>query len=81
MSSHSSCIADKFAFLPLCPSGDKTGLIACVGVDKSARRRGVGLGLVVRAMEDMKGRGVEGVLIDVSVLQAFERICANRMVR
>jgi beta-N-acetylhexosaminidase len=76
MSSHSSCIADKFAFLPLCPSGDKTGLIACVGVDKSARGRGVGLGLMVRAMEDMKRRGVEGVLIDVSILHASKRTWA-----
>ena len=66
MSSHSSIIADDFAFLSLCPSGEKTGLIACVGVDKEARGKGVGLALLVRAMEDMTERGIEGVLIDVS---------------
>lgn len=66
MSEHRSIVADEFGFLPLCPSGDKTGLIACVGVDKDARGRGIGLGLMVRAMENMRERGVRGVLIDVS---------------
>ena len=71
MSSHSTIIADDFAFLPLCPSGNKTGLIACVGVDENARGRGVGLGLLVKAMKDMSKRGVKGVLIDWVVIRGF----------
>ena len=66
MCSSVSTVADDFAFLPLCPSGEDTGLIACVGVDKSARGKGVGLALLVRAMEDLRRRGIKGVLIDVS---------------
>jgi beta-N-acetylhexosaminidase len=66
MTSPSCLITQSFAFIPLCPSGKKTGLIACVGVDKAARGGGVGLGLMVRAMENMRERGMDGVLIDVS---------------
>lgn len=68
MCSSTSIVADDFAFLPLCPSGENTGLIACVGVEKSARGKGVGLALLVKAMENLMERGVKGVLIDVSVL-------------
>lgn len=66
MCSSASTVADDFAFLPLCPSGEDTGLIACVGVDKCARGNGIGLALLVRAMEDLRRRGMKGVLIDVS---------------
>jgi beta-N-acetylhexosaminidase len=71
MCSHSAIISDIFAFLPLMPSKDKTGLIACVGVEKSARGKGVGLALLVKAMENMKERGVEGVCIDWVVIRGF----------
>ncbi len=71
MCSHSATICDDFAFLPLMPAGDKTGLIACVGVDESARGGGVGLALLVKSMEDMKQRGVEGVCIDWVVIRGF----------
>lgn len=71
MCSSTSIVADDFAFLPLCPSCENTGLIACVGVERSARGKGVGLALLVRAMENLRGRGVKGVLIDVSFLPSL----------
>jgi beta-N-acetylhexosaminidase len=71
MCSHSAVICDDFAFLPLAPSKAKTGLIACVGVDEAARGKGIGLALLVRAMENMRERGVEGVLIDWVVIRGF----------
>jgi len=71
MCSPSSIIAQDFAFLPLMPSKEKTGLIACVGVDKRARGKGVGLVLLVKAMENMRGRGIEGVCIDWVVIRGF----------
>lgn len=71
MCSPSAVVCDDFAFLPLMPSKEKTGLIACVGVDASARSKGVGLALLVKAMENMKERGVEGVCIDWAVIRGF----------
>ena len=67
----SSIIGRDFAFLPLLPSKEKTGIIACVGVDESARKKGFGLALLVKAMEHMKTRGLEGVLIDWVVIRGF----------
>ncbi|PVH74910.1 hypothetical protein DL98DRAFT_658472 [Cadophora sp. DSE1049] len=53
----------------------KIGLIAAVGVDKKARGRGVGLAMVVRAMENLKERGVEGVFIDsVAIRDFYEKL-------
>jgi beta-N-acetylhexosaminidase len=66
-----SVIGRDFAFLPLLPSKKRTGLIACVGVDESARKKGIGLALLVKAMEDMRARGLEGVLIDWVVIRGF----------
>jgi beta-N-acetylhexosaminidase len=71
MCSPSAIVCDDFAFITLTPSKEKTGLIACVGVDKSARKKGVGLALLVKAMENMRERGVEGVLIDWVVIRGF----------
>lgn len=53
------------------PSKEKTGLIAAVGVDKGARGKGVGLALMVKAMENMRERGIEGVFIDWTSIQSF----------
>ena len=64
-------ICQQFLFLPLMPSKDKTGLIACVGVDESARGKGVGLALLVKAMENMRERGIEGVCIDWVTIRGF----------
>ena len=61
----------EFAFIPLLPSKDKTGLIACVGVEESGRGKGYGLALLVKAMENMRDRGIEGVLIDWVVIRKF----------
>jgi beta-N-acetylhexosaminidase len=66
-----SVVGKAFAFLPILPSKDKTGLIACVGVDASARKKGVGLALLVSAMENMRSRGLEGVFIDWVVIRGF----------
>lgn len=63
--------SEIFAFLPLMPSKEKTGLIAAVGVDESARGKGVGLALVVKAIENMRDRGVEGVFIDTVEIRGF----------
>lgn len=71
MCSHSAIISDMFAFLPLMPSKEKTGLIAAVGVDESARGKGVGLALMVKAIENMQQRGVEGVFIDSVHIRGF----------
>ena len=75
MCSHTSMVKDIFAFLTLMPSKEKTGLIAAVGVDESAKGKGVGLALVVKAMENMKERGVEGVYIDsVPIRDFYEKL-------
>ncbi|GKU08113.1 mycothiol acetyltransferase [Fusarium langsethiae] len=71
MCSYDSAPNEMFAFLPLLPSGEKTGLIAAVGVDEKARGKGVGLALVVKAMEKLKERGMEGILIDAVEIQGF----------
>ena len=71
MCSPSAIVGRAYAFLPLLPSKEKTGLIAAVGVDESVRGKGVGLALVVKAMENMRERGVEGVLIDAVVIRGF----------
>ena len=71
MCSYSAIIRSVFSFMPLMPSKEKTGLIAAVGVDESARGKGVGLALMVKAMENMRERGVEGVYIDSVVIRNF----------
>ncbi|CZR61312.1 uncharacterized protein PAC_11208 [Phialocephala subalpina] len=71
MCSPTAIVSDIFAFLPLMPSRGKTGLIAAVGVHESARGKGVGLALVVKAMENLRERGVEGVFIDSVVIRDF----------
>ncbi|KAH7372106.1 hypothetical protein BKA64DRAFT_728857 [Cadophora sp. MPI-SDFR-AT-0126] len=78
-------VKDMFAFMPI--SGDvafaeqdregegkgerKIGLIAAVGVDEKARGRGVGLAMVVKAMENLKERGVEGIFVDSVTIRDF----------
>lgn len=59
-----SIVSQAYAFIPLMPSGNKTGLIAAVGVDESVRGKGVGLALMVKALENLRKRGIEGVFID-----------------
>ncbi|RGP77279.1 mycothiol acetyltransferase [Fusarium longipes] len=71
MCSYDSAASDVFAFLPLLPSGEKTGLIAAVGVDEKARGKGIGLALVIKAMETLKERGMEGILIDAVEIRGF----------
>ncbi|KZZ90083.1 beta-glucosidase [Ascosphaera apis ARSEF 7405] len=58
--------------------GDKTGLIACVGVHPDARKRGVGLGLVAAAAEDMKKRSLSHAFIDwVTLVGWYEKADAK----
>ena len=71
MCSQTAIVSNIYAFLPLLPSKEKTGLIGAVGVDESARGKGVGLALMVKALENMKERGIEGVFIDFVVIQDF----------
>ena len=71
MCSPSEILDSFFAFLPLVPTGKNTGLIACVGIDEKARGKGVGLALVVNAVENLRERGVEGVFIDSVQISGF----------
>lgn len=71
MCSPQSIVGKSFAFMPLLPAKEKTGLIACVGVDEKSRGKGVGLALLIKAMENMRQRGLEGVLIDSVELRGF----------
>lgn len=71
MCSPDCAVSEEFAFMPLLPSGEKTGLIACVGVDKNARGKSVGLALMVAALKNMRERGMEGVLIDWVAIRGF----------
>jgi beta-N-acetylhexosaminidase len=71
MCSPTAIVNDIYAFLPLMPSKEKTGLIAAVGVDESARGKGMGLALMVKAKENMRDRGVEGVCIDSVAIRGF----------
>lgn len=71
MCDHDAIISDILAFLPLMSTGNKTGLVCAVGVDKAGRGKGVGLVMLVKAFEDLKGRGIEGVFIDFTVLEGF----------
>ena len=64
-------IRSMFAFLPLMPSKENTGLIAAVGIDESVRGKGVGLALMVKAIESLQQRGIEGVCIDSVVIRGF----------
>ncbi|KAG9239317.1 putative beta-N-acetylglucosaminidase [Amylocarpus encephaloides] len=74
MCSQEAAVTAAFPFLSLLPSKEKTGLIGCVGVDNSARGKGVGLALMVKAIENMRDRGIEGVLIDWVVIRGFYEI-------
>ncbi|EKG15369.1 hypothetical protein MPH_07420 [Macrophomina phaseolina MS6] len=61
------------AFPPLL--GQRTGLVACVGVDGESREGGVGLALVAAALEDLKRRGVERCFIDwVTLVGWYEKL-------
>lgn len=71
MCSFGSSAGDLFAFLPLLASGEKTGLIAAVGVDEAERGKGFGLALVVKAMENLKERGMKGIFIDAVAIRGF----------
>ncbi|PGH21421.1 hypothetical protein AJ80_03212 [Polytolypa hystricis UAMH7299] len=54
--------------------GEKTGQIACVGVDAAARKKGVGLALVVSAALDLKKRGLQHAFIDwVTLVNWYEK--------
>lgn len=71
MCSPSALFNQTFAFLPLVPSREKTGLIAAVGVDESVRGKGVGLAMMVKAIESLRERGAEGIFIDSVVIRGF----------
>lgn len=71
MCSPESIVTDVYAFLRLMPTKEKTGLIAAVGVDESARGKGVGLALMIKAIESMRERGIEGIFIDFVSIQGF----------
>ncbi|KAI9830542.1 MAG: hypothetical protein M1819_005500 [Sarea resinae] len=65
----SSSILSLYAFAPLC--GPNTGLIACVGVDQAHRGSGVSIPMLAYAIEDMRRRGIEGVLVDWVAMKGF----------
>ena len=56
-------------------SKEKTGLIGCVGVKEEFRGQGVASLLVSKAIQNLQGRGVEGVFIDwVAKEGLYERL-------
>lgn len=71
MMDSSAVVSQIYAFAPLMPSGDKTGQISAVGVDEGARGKGVGLALMVRALENLRERGCEGVFVDMTEIRGF----------
>jgi beta-N-acetylhexosaminidase len=71
MCSPSAIFSQSFAFRSLAPTGEKTGQIAAVGVAESARGKGVGLAMMVEALRNMRGRGVEGVIVDSASVNGF----------
>ncbi|KAG9249127.1 hypothetical protein BJ878DRAFT_475903 [Calycina marina] len=71
MASPSDILCQNFAFMPLSPSGENTGLIACVGVAKEGRSKGVGTAMILAAMRSMKERGIDGVFIDSAIIVGF----------
>lgn len=71
MCTRSAIICDMHSFLPLLPAKEKTGLISAVGIDPNVRSKGVGLAMVVKAMESLKARGMEGIFIDSTWLRGF----------
>ncbi|KAI5288440.1 mRNA splicing protein prp18 [Ascosphaera aggregata] len=73
---HAGGLIDDLALPPIV--GAKTGLIACVGVHPVARERGVGLGLVAAAAEDMKKRSLKYAFIDcVTLVDWYEKVDAK----
>ncbi|KAL2867082.1 putative beta-N-acetylglucosaminidase [Aspergillus lucknowensis] len=73
LSPASRVLQENWALPPLC--GPKTGLIGCVGIDKDARGTGIGVALVSHAVENMRGRGIEGVFVDwVSMEGYYEKL-------
>jgi beta-N-acetylhexosaminidase len=67
-------VIKDFAFLPLMPSKEKTGLIACVGVVPHARGKGIASALLTHALEHMRIKHVEGVFIDwVTIRGLYEK--------
>lgn len=70
-----SMLGSNWAFAYWMPSREKTGMISAVGIDPSARGRGVGLAIVARAMEIHRERGMEGVFIDgVVIVDYYEKL-------
>lgn len=71
MCSPSAITSQSFAFRPLLPTGQNTGLIAAVGIDEKARGKGIGMALVVKAMQSLRERGVAGILVDMAEIRGF----------
>ena len=57
--------------MPLLPSKEKTGLIAAVGIDDTYRGRGVGVAMMVEAVQRLQQKGMEGILIDWVPMTGF----------
>lgn len=75
MCSSSATVIGDFMFLPIMASKGNTGLIACVGVDKEHRGKGIASLLLAEAILDMKKRGVTGVFIDwVTIRGLYEKL-------
>lgn len=57
------CIIDLNADTIINTDGKNIGMIGCVGVIPEARRNGIGLAMVAKAMSDIKGKGCDEVFI------------------
>ncbi len=57
------CIADTDVDSIISTSGKNIGMIGCVGVIPEARRKGIGLAMVSKAMSDLRSKGCDEVFI------------------
>ena len=62
------CIVDENADTIISTGENNVGMIGCVGVIPEMRRNGIGLRMVAKAMDDIKGKGCDDVFIHFTYL-------------
>lgn len=72
-------ICSELAFMEAATGSSKVGGIACVGVDSSIRRAGLGLSLMYKGMEELESRGCDAIYVDWVAIDGFyERLGFHR---
>ena len=64
----SFCIVDENADTIISTGNNNVGMIGCVGTVPEMRRNGIGLRMVAKAMDDIKGKGCDDVFIHFTYL-------------